>query len=145
MQDPLAIALRDLRGSVRWNVPMRPMTHVRIGGPAQCLVAPFSEEDVALVVRVCRDLDVPMHVLGGGSNVLVADRGVRGVVVHLGALNRVVRDGTRLTAGAGVTVPSLLRGAREAGLAGLEVLTGVPAEVGGAVAMNAGTREGETF
>jgi UDP-N-acetylmuramate dehydrogenase len=66
-------------------------------------------------------------------------------VLYLGNRNRIVRDGCRITAGAGVTLPSLLRATKEVGLAGLETLTGIPAQVGGAVAMNAGTRDGETF
>jgi len=134
-----------MRGAVRERVPLGPLMHLRIGGPADWFLEPFAEEDVALVVRVCRDEDVPLRVLGGGSNVVVADTGVRGAVVHLGNLNRIVRDGNRITAGAGVTLPSLLRATKEVGLAGLEKLTGIPAMVGGAVAMNAGTRDGETF
>ena len=141
----LGLALRDLRGAVRENVPLRPLTHVRIGGPARWLVEPYAETDVAALVAVCRHEDVPLRVLGGGSNLLIGDAGVPGVVVLLEKLNRVVRDENRLTAGAGVSLPTLLRNARELGLAGLEALTGIPATVGGVVAMNAGTREGETF
>jgi len=134
-----------MQGAVRQQVPLGPMMHLRIGGPADWFVEPFAEEDVALVVRVCREHDLPLYILGGGSNVLVADDGVRGVVMHLGKLSRISREGNRVTVGAGVTLPSLLRQTRELGLAGLEKLTGIPAEVGGAVAMNAGTRDGETF
>ena len=83
--------------------------------------------------------------LGGGSNLVIADAGVRGVVLSLGALQRLVRDGHRVSAEAGVTMPALIRGTRQAGLAGLELLIGIPCVVGGAVAMNAGTRDGETF
>lgn len=141
----LVAALRGMRGAVRHNVSLAPLTHLRIGGPAEWFLEPYSEEDVALAVRVCRELDVPMRVLGGGSNIVVADAGVRGAVLHLASLNRIVRDGVRVTAGAGCTLPSLLRATKDAGLAGLERLTGIPAQVGGAVAMNAGTRDGETF
>jgi UDP-N-acetylmuramate dehydrogenase len=141
----LRTALRGMRGAVRENVPLGPMMHLRIGGPVDWFLEPFAEEDVATAVRVCRELDVPLRVLGGGSNVVVADTGVRGAVMHLGNCNRIVRDGDRITAGAGVTLPSLLRATKEVGLAGLERLTGIPAVVGGAVAMNAGTRDGETF
>lgn len=143
--DQLRAALREMRGALRTNVPLAKLTHVRIGGPAACLVEPFAEGDVSMTVRACRDLDLPLRVLGGGSNLIVSDQGVAGVVMMLGSLNRVVRDGNRLSAGAGVTLPTLLSGARKLGLAGLESLTGVPAVVGGAVKMNAGTREGETF
>jgi UDP-N-acetylmuramate dehydrogenase len=141
----LRLALADMRGAVRERVPLGPMMHLRIGGPADWLVEPFGETDVAHAVHICRELDVPLRLLGGGSNVVVADGGVRGVVMMLGSLNRMVREGNRITVGAGVTLPSLLRATKEAGLAGLEKLTGIPAVVGGAVAMNAGTRDGETF
>lgn len=134
-----------MRGAVRENVPLAPMMHLRIGGPADWFLEPYAEEDAALAVRVCAEVGVPLRVLGGGSNVLVADTGVRGAVMHLGNLNRTTRDGNRVTAGAGVTLPSLLRATKDVGLAGLERLTGIPAQVGGAVAMNAGTRDGETF
>jgi UDP-N-acetylmuramate dehydrogenase len=134
-----------MRGAVRERVALAPYMHLRIGGPADWFLEPYAEEDVALAVRACRERDVPLRVLGGGSNVVIADEGVRGALLHLQSLNRVQRDGNRITAGAGVTLPSLLRAAKEAGLAGLEKLTGIPAMVGGAVAMNAGTRDGETF
>lgn len=141
----LRLLLRSMRGAVRENVSLAPMMHLRIGGPADWLLEPYAEEDVAAAVVACRELDVPLRVLGGGSNVLVADEGVRGAVMHLASMNRIVRDGNRIAAGAGVTWPSLLRATKEVGLAGLEKLTGIPAMVGGAVAMNAGTRDGETF
>ncbi len=141
----LETALHEMTGGVRFQVPLQPQTHLRLGGPAECFVEPFAESDFALVVKVCRDLGVPMRVLGGGSNIVVADAGVSGVVVSLASLSRIVRDENRLTAGAGTSLPTLLRGARELGLAGLEQLTGIPAVVGGAVAMNAGTRMGDTF
>ncbi len=121
------------------------MMHLRIGGAAEWFVEPFDEQGVAATVRACAELDLPLRVLGGGSNVVVADEGVPGVVMHLANLNRLQREGERVTVGAGVTLPGLLRATRETGLAGLEKLTGIPANVGGAVAMNAGTRDGETF
>lgn len=139
------LALRGIQGAVRTQFALAPMTHVRLGGPADYFVEPFAERDVATVVRACQDFDVPLHILGGGSNVLIDDAGVRGVVMHLSSLNRMVRDEHRISAGAGVSLATLMRGARSEGLAGLEQLCGVPAHVGGAVAMNAGTRDGDTF
>lgn len=141
----LRASLVGMRGAIRENVPLAPYMHLRIGGPADWFLEPYSEEDVALAVRVCREQQVPLRILGGGSNVVVADAGVRGAVLHLGSLNRIVRDDNLVTAGAGCTLPSLLRATKDVGLAGLERLTGIPAMVGGAVAMNAGTRDGETF
>ncbi|MEM7200506.1 MAG: UDP-N-acetylmuramate dehydrogenase [Planctomycetota bacterium] len=141
----LRSALANVPSLVRESVPLAPMTHVRIGGAAKYVVEPYTEEAVGAVMRVCRQLELPLLVLGGGSNLLVADDGVDAVVLSLTRLNRMVRDGSRVTAGAGVSLPSLLRATREIGLAGLEALCGVPALVGGAVAMNAGTRDGSTF
>lgn len=141
----LRVALGAFGGVIRENVSLAPLTHVRIGGAARLFVEPFTEDEVARLVRACLDLGYPLRILGGGSNLLVPDAGIDAVVVSLAALNRTVRDGRRVTAGAGVSLPSLLRQTKDAGLAGLELLTGIPAVVGGAVAMNAGTRDGETF
>lgn len=141
----LRSALGAFGGVVRENVDLAALLHVRMGGPARLFVEPFTEQDAARVVRACLELDYPLRVLGGGSNVLVADEGVDAVVLCLQALNRTVRDGEQVRAGAGVSLPGLLRQTKDVGLAGLETLTGIPAQVGGAVAMNAGTREGETF
>lgn len=141
----LVAALRGMQGAVRQNVVLAPLAHLRVGGPADWFVEPFHAEDVAHAVRVFRDNGIPWRVLGGGSNVLIADEGVRGAVLSLGNLNRITRDGTSVRVEAGTTMASLLRTTREQGLAGLETLTGIPAHLGGAVAMNAGTRDGETF
>lgn len=141
----LRVALGAFGGVIRENVSLAPLTHVRIGGAARLFVEPFTEDEVARLVRACLDLGYPLRILGGGSNLLVPDAGIDAVVVSLAALNRTVRDGPRVTAGAGVSLPSLLRQTKDAGLAGLELLTGIPAVVGGAVAMNAGTHDGETF
>lgn len=137
--------LAPFHGAVREAVSLAPLSHLRIGGKAQFFVEPKTEEDVAVAVRAARELDQPLQVLGGGSNVLIADAGLPGLTLSLSALNRVMRDGTRITAGAGVTLPSLIRGTKDQGLAGFELLIGVPAVVGGAVAMNAGTRDTDTF
>ncbi|MFO1050987.1 MAG: UDP-N-acetylmuramate dehydrogenase [Planctomycetota bacterium] len=145
MKDAPRALVGQLRGVVRESVSLAPFTHLRIGGPAEVFVEALTPADVAAAVRVCREEGVRLRVLGGGSNVLIGDGGVSGVVLSLDRLQRIVRDGTRLTVEAGASLPGLLRLAREQGLAGLEVLTGVPAQLGGAVAMNAGTREGETF
>jgi len=137
--------LSGFQGALRANVDLAPLTHVRFGGAAEWFAEPYTEDGAAAVVRAANATALPLHVLGGGSNLVVADEGVAGIVLSLARMNRIVRDDTRVTAGAGVTIPSLIRSTKEVGLAGLEVLTGVPAVVGGAVAMNAGTREGETF
>ena len=141
----LRYALTGFPGVFRTEVAMAPMTHVRIGGAAEFLLEPHSEEGVAQVVRLAARFEQPLHILGNGSNVLIPTEGLRGMVLSLGQLNRVMRDDDRITAGAGVTLPSLIRGTKDLGLAGLELLIGVPAVVGGAVAMNAGTHDTEVF
>ncbi len=141
----LRSALQHDQCVVRENVPLAPLTHVRLGGPARFFLEPLTETAVAVAVRTCRELEIPLHTLGGGSNLVVADAGVSGAVMSLAKLSRLVRDGDSIEAGAGVGLPTLMRAARELGLGGLEVLCGIPAVVGGAVKMNAGTRDGEVF
>lgn len=133
------------QGAIRREVSLAPLTHLRIGGRAEWLVEPVTESAVAAVYGLCAAEEVPVRILGGGSNLLVDDAGVRGVVISLERLNRIVRDDNRVTAGAGVSLATLMRQVRQVGLAGVELLCGIPAQVGGAVAMNAGTRDLETF
>jgi UDP-N-acetylmuramate dehydrogenase len=132
-------------GPIREGVELRLFTYIRIGGPAEIFLEPRHEADVALAVRTCRQRGMTLRVLGAGSNTLVPDEGVAGAVMSLRLLGDTSIDGRRVTADAGTSLPSLLRTTRHAGLAGLETLVGIPASVGGAVAMNAGTRQGETF
>ena len=138
-------ALNGFQGALREEVLLAPMTHIRIGGPAAFFVEPKTEEAVCHVVRVAREFDLPLYLLGGGSNVLVPTEGLPGLTMSLAPLNRVMRDDNRVTAGGAVTLPALIRGTKDLGLAGLELLIGIPAVVGGAVAMNAGTHDTETF
>jgi UDP-N-acetylmuramate dehydrogenase len=133
------------KGVIREGVSLGKHSHMRIGGNASVFIEPWAEEDAAHVVRVCREKGLPYRVLGGGSNLLISDEGVDEVVLYLGQWKRVVRDEQVLIASAGASLPSLLRMAKEAKLTGLEHLIGIPAMVGGAVAMNAGTRYGECF
>lgn len=133
------------RGVIREGVPLAPLSHMRVGGKAAVFLEPWSEEDAAIALRVCKENDLPLLVLGGGSNILVADEGVEAFVMSLARWNRVVKDEQRLIASAGASLPSLISKARNSGLAGLETLAGIPAQVGGAVHMNAGTKFGETF
>jgi UDP-N-acetylmuramate dehydrogenase len=138
-------ALPGYQGTIRESVSLAPLAHLRIGGPAEFFLEPKTETDVCLIAGAAKEFGQPLNILGGGSNVVIADSGVPGMTVSLSHLNRVMRDEGRVTAGAGVTLPSLIRGTKDLGLAGLELLIGIPACVGGAVAMNAGTRETATF
>jgi len=135
----VASHLRTLCRDVREGEPLRRHVSFRIGGPADILVAPRSPEELRAVVRWLFAQQVPFAVLGQGSNVLISDRGIRGVVLKIGkGLDRVVFDGDRVTAQAGAGLPHLARDAAARGLSGLEFAAGIPASVGGAVVMNAG-------
>ncbi|WP_248346351.1 UDP-N-acetylmuramate dehydrogenase [Anaeromyxobacter paludicola] len=133
-----------LRGEVIRDAPLAPRTSIRVGGPADLLVRPADPDDLAELLRACRDLGVPLLALGGGANLLVADAGVRGVVVKLpGDLGGESGDGARLVLPAGAPSARLPARAQALGLVGCEFIAGIPGTLGGAVAMNAGTRLGE--
>jgi len=127
-----------LRGRVAAEAPLAPLTSFHIGGPAALLVTPADVEDLRAVLAFAREEGLPVHVLAGGSNTLVRDGGVRGIVVRPAAFADLVRQGEAVRAGAGVRVGRLLAFCVASGLAGLEMLAGVPGTVGGAVWGNAG-------
>jgi UDP-N-acetylmuramate dehydrogenase len=124
--------------------PLAGYTTFRIGGPADWFVEPRTEGECLTVWHQTRKLGKPTYVLGGGSNLLVADEGVRGIVISLRRMcpRRVERRGNRVHVSAGVPLARLLSWAAREGLGGLECLAGIPGLVGGAVAMNAGGRTG---
>lgn len=131
------------RGQVYFYYPLGKLTTFRIGGPAEVLAEPKDREDLVKIVRWCEEHHFPLTVLGGGTNLLVADTGVRGVVLRLNHFRRLRIRGNKVYAEAGVKLGSLLRACAKAGLSGLEGLVGIPGTVGGALVMNAGTRYGE--
>lgn len=137
-------SLDDFRAIVRAGEPLAPHTWFRLGGPAEALARPRNVEELAALLRHCRAEQIPYRVLGGGSNVLVRDAGVRGVVIHLEspAFSDVVIRGQRIEAGTAVPLTALISQTARAGLAGLETLTGIPGTVGGALRGNAGGRQG---
>src|SRR5438128_881052 len=124
--------------------PLARHTSFRIGGPAEFLVVPETVEELAFVVRAAAECAARVTLLGGGSNVLVGDRGLRGVVVKLGrGFARVEWDKTEVRAGAAANLGRLARAAAGRGLAGLEHAEGIPGTVGGALFMNAGAYGGD--
>ena len=126
------------------NEPMARHTTFRIGGPVLLMARPATEEQVVESVKLARENEVPLVVLGNGSNLLVADEGVQAFVVDMTGLNRLERTGEReITAGAGVTLARLASFAAGEGLAGLEFASGIPGTLGGGVLMNAGAYGGE--
>lgn len=142
-QRRLEAAVDGIRGVVSFNAPLKEYTSFRIGGPADVLVEPADVDDVARVVRQTKAQKLPLFVVGG-TNLLIRDKGIRGVVVHLGKL-RAIREepGAVLYAEGGVGMPTLIGYAIRHSLAGLEWAAGIPGTVAGCVVMNAGTRLGE--
>lgn len=137
---PVAAALERLcPGGVRRNEPLAKHVSFRIGGPADILVLPPTLESLDAAAAWLYTEGLPFTVLGRGSNVLIADRGIRGVVVKTGrGQEGVIYDGPHVHAECGVSLPHLSRRTAERGLAGLEFAAGIPGSVGGAVVMNAG-------
>jgi UDP-N-acetylmuramate dehydrogenase len=130
--------LPPVRGRLERDAPLAPYTWLRVGGAADALFLPADEEDLAGFLSAL-DPAVPVMVLGVGSNLLVRDGGVEGVVVRLGRpFAELTVEGETLIAGAGALDAHAARRAAEAGLAGLEFMTGVPGAVGGGLVMNAG-------
>jgi UDP-N-acetylmuramate dehydrogenase len=127
------------------NVSLADKTWYRIGGPARYYCVPTTTAQVADLVERCSAHNIPLRVLGAGANVLIRDRGFPGVVVQLDrdAFGNVLIDGTRVVAGSAVDCPNLVRRTVRCGLAGLEVLAGIPGTVGGVVRMNAGGKYGD--
>ena len=125
--------------------PLAPLTWLKIGGPAQFFVRPRSFDELSLVLRRCHDEQVPVHLLGGGSNLLVRDVGVSGAVIQLAAPEfcKIEITGTHVRAGAGASLSHVISHTVKAGLAGLDVLVGIPGTLGGALRGNAGGRSGD--
>jgi len=137
--------LPAVRGRLLRDEPLAPFTWFRVGGPADLVFIPEDEDDLAAFLKGL-DSNVPVTPLGVGSNTLVRDGGVEGVVIRLGrGFSKVEpRGGTRIFAGAGVPDAILAREAAKAGIAGLEFYRGVPGAIGGACMMNAGCYGRET-
>ncbi len=149
-REALAEALRSrlsAEAGVRVDEPLARRTTLRVGGPADWFVEPASEADLAEVLRFCADRALPWRVLGRGSNLLVRDGGVRGVVVSLSHRYwaRIEVRGEEVHAGAGARLKEVAAAALRHGLAGLEFLEGIPGSVGGALRMNAGAFQSWTF
>jgi len=135
----------DLRGRLLANQPLADLTWFRVGGPAQALFMPESESDLGYFLKNL-PADIPVTVIGLGSNLIVRDGGIEGVVIRLGrGFNDVtVEDGYRIRAGVAVPDVKVARAAQEAGIAGLSFMRGIPGGIGGALRMNGGAYGRET-
>ncbi len=142
-QADVRAAVAGLRGPVFFQAPLREYTSFKIGGPADVVVEPLDIEDVCLVVQQARARKVPLFVVGG-TNLLIRDGGIRGIVVSLVRLRAIKEEpGHVLYAEGGVGMPTLIGYAIKHSLAGLEWAAGIPGTVAGCVVMNAGTKLGE--
>jgi UDP-N-acetylmuramate dehydrogenase len=141
----LKARMPNLRGRLIANQSLAEITWFRVGGPAQVFYLPEDENDLAYFLRNLA-ADMPVYVVGAGSNLIVRDGGVPGVVIRLGrGFNEVtVEDGNRIGAGAALLDVMVARAARDAGVAGLSFLSGIPGSIGGALRMNGGAYGGET-
>ena len=147
----MAIGKRDdlraagFRGEILAEEPLAPLTTWRIGGPGELVATPVDADDAATAVRWARERDEPWRVLGNGSNLLVRDEGVRGLILRIRkVLSTLDLQGVEISVGAGASFPALSHTVARHGLTGLEFAAGIPGTVGGAVVMNAGWHEHET-
>ena len=139
--------VRELNGQVRGEVlrdePMSRHTTFRVGGPADLFLSPLDEEDLARMLALLRQAQMPVRIIGNGSNILVSDKGIRGAVISLTPnFSTLVREGNTMIAGAGAKLARAVHFAADEELSGLESTMGIPGTVGGALVMNAGTDVG---
>jgi len=132
-----------LKGSVVMDAPLARETSFGIGGPADILAVPDNIAEAVRIVKLCNREKIPLTILGRGANLLVKDRGVRGIVMKLGGICGMRRERDSIFAGAGAKLGDVCEYARDEGLTGLEFAYGIPGTVGGAVCMNAGAYGGE--
>ncbi|MCM1568847.1 MAG: UDP-N-acetylmuramate dehydrogenase [Roseburia sp.] len=124
--------------------PMSRHTTFRVGGPADCLIELENRQQLAKVQNYLHKIELPTFILGNGSNLLVSDKGYRGIVLQLGnRMDKIEVEGSRVTCQAGVKLSQAAIAAMENGLTGLEFAAGIPGTVGGGVVMNAGAYDGE--
>ncbi len=145
MNDQFLTELQNVMGGsgIFMEEPMKKHTTFRVGGPADVLVQP-DETALAAILALCRQYHVPYSFIGNGSNLLVGDKGIRGVVIEMaGPMGNIEVDGTKITAQAGAMLSKIANTAASNGLGGMEFAAGIPGSVGGAVVMNAGAYGGE--
>ena len=128
-----------IRGELILNAPMKKYTTWKIGGPADCLLLPKDAADIAEALRFAKEESIPCRVIGNGSNLLVLDGGIEGMVIRIGEnMSSYTIDGTLLTAQSGCILARMARETAKQGFAGIEWAAGIPASMGGAAYMNAG-------
>ncbi len=144
MQEFLSKAQAILGEHLHTAFPMSQCTTFKIGGPAQIFAEPQNKEALVSLFLLCKEKNVPFTIIGAGSNLLVSDNGIDGVVCRLsGEFDCVSVSGTTVSAGAAISLAKLSKAAQREGLSGLEFASGIPGTLGGAVYMNAGAYDGE--
>lgn len=136
---------KNLKGKIRFNEPLSKHTTFKIGGPAKIFIEPYNLNDLKLLLRKTKKDKIPLKVIGSGSNLLVSDRGIDGIVIKLSSpyFRKIKFYSGFLEAGAGVSLPDLIKRTTALNLSGCEFLTGIPGTVGAALVMNAGTKDRE--
>lgn len=131
-------------GKIMFDEPMKNHTSFKIGGPADVMIIPYSEDELVNAIKLCRDNNIQFYIMGNGTNLLVRDGGMRGAVIKINeGLNKVTVDGNKVYCQAGALVTGVSRTAFSHSLTGFEFANGIPGTIGGAVTMNAGAYGGE--
>ena len=125
------------------NEPMKEHTSFKIGGPADYFIIPDSREDLIKVLKAIKEFEIPLFILGKGSNLLVSDKGISGAVISLAEMNNITVKGEEIICESGVSLATVCQKAKENSLEGLEFAFGIPGSIGGALYMNAGAYGGE--
>ncbi|WP_346939872.1 UDP-N-acetylmuramate dehydrogenase [uncultured Clostridium sp.] len=145
LKDSFIRSVIDVAGheNVKIDEPMKNHTSFKVGGPADVLVYPSNYEMVKDLINICKENKVDYFILGNGSNLIIRDGGIRGVVIKLGHINKIVVDENLVSAQCGAKLYSVADQALKNSLSGLEFASGIPGSIGGATAMNAGAYDGE--
>ncbi|MCH3965884.1 MAG: UDP-N-acetylmuramate dehydrogenase [Clostridium sp.] len=128
---------------IKIDEPMKDHTSFKVGGPADILITPKNPDEVLNALKMCKDKNIPYYIMGNGSNLLVRDGGVRGVVIKLTKLDSIEVQDEKLIVGSGASLKDVSQAALDNNLTGFEFACGIPGSVGGAVTMNAGAYNGE--
>ena len=131
------------RANIMIDEPMKNHTYFKVGGPADILVTPENIKEIQAVIKICKENGVKYYLIGNGSNLLVRDGGIRGVVIKLSKIDKIEVQGNKITAQSGATLYNVAEVALGSGLKGMEFASGIPGSIGGAAAMNAGAYDGE--
>lgn len=131
------------RANIMIDEPMKKHTYFKAGGPSDILITPEDIKEVQAIIKICKENGVKYYLMGNGSNLLVKDGGIRGVVIKLSKLNKIQVEGNKIIAQSGATLYNVAKVALGQGLKGMEFASGIPGSIGGAAAMNAGAYDGE--